>query len=69
MDINDFEKGKLPMRTSIPDTGAMSEPPGTIMRKKPRAEPQAPIGDIYDRARIIFSRARSAKRSRSASIF
>ena len=47
------------------------EMPTNIIRRNPRRDPSLiqPGDEIYDRARVIFSRARRSGMSRSANIF
>ena len=44
--------------------------PTNIIRRNPRRDPSLvqPGDEIYDRARVIFSRARRPRMSRSASV-
>ncbi|HEY2867511.1 MAG TPA: hypothetical protein VGJ02_10500 [Pyrinomonadaceae bacterium] len=58
---NIFHNEDAPAERPLDLTGIKPEGPITIVRRRARREPPIQPGDeIYDRARIIFSRARRA---------
>jgi len=66
---NIFQDQGTPMERLLHLTEARREFPN-IIRRNVRRDPSLhqPGDEIYDRARIIFSRARNAGRSRASSI-
>ena len=70
MSSNIYENGNdSPVRILIPDMGPPAREAEAVIRRNPRSAPPAPAEGIYDRARIIFSRARAGRWARSANIF
>jgi hypothetical protein len=67
---NIFQDQGTPMERPLHLTEARREFPNIIRRNVRRDPPlQQPGDEIYDRARVIFSRARRSGRSRASSIF
>jgi hypothetical protein len=66
---NIFYKQAMPLENPLHLTGVRRETPVNIIRRNIRRDPSVQPGDeIYDRARVIFSRARRPGPSRASSI-
>jgi hypothetical protein len=64
-----FHNDSTPMENPLHLTSVKREVPPTVISRKVRRDPRIQPGDeIYDRARIIFSRARRNANSRVTSI-
>ena len=66
---NIIDDQSVPAERPLHLTGMPQEIPPKVIRRNVRQDPTLQPGDeIYDRARIIFSRARRAGGSRASSI-
>jgi hypothetical protein len=66
---NIFHKQGMPAENPLHLTGVPREMPVNTIKRNIRQDPRIQPGDeIYDRARIIFGRARRDSRSRVSSI-
>lgn len=64
-----FHSDGKPLENPLHLTSVKREIPATIIKRKVRRDPRVQPGDeIYDRARMIFSRARQNGRSRVVDI-
>gem|GEM_PF-6837215 len=62
-----FHDHSLPAERPLDLSGMERQSPVTIIRRRVRRDPGLPPGDeIYDRARVIFSRARRTAGSRAS---
>lgn len=67
---NIFHKQGAPAENPLHLTGFTREMPVNTIRRNIRRDPMVQPGDeIYDRARIIFGRARRNGKSRASNIF
>jgi hypothetical protein len=65
-----FNDQGTPMERPLHLSGASREMPTNVIRRNPRRDPSLvqPGDEIYDRARVIFSRAKRPRMARSSSI-
>ena len=65
-----FNDQGTPMERPLHLSGTVRDTPVNIIRRNPRRDPSLvqPGDEIYDRARVIFSRARRSGMSRSSAI-